>query len=346
MTVAIACLGGLRTDYVITLEGAARLDEMGGNVIYSAAGARLWSDYVYAIGRVGSNFPRGWLAAIDARGIDTRGIFDTGAPEDHRTFYAYVDQNVRDDTHPAAHFDRIGQPLPDALRDYTHSTPGQDNPDVFEPLASRPEDLTRWAERCGRWREGHAPAALHIAPSSIRTQQQIPDAARALGIGIISVDPGERTMKPALLPHIEDMLARIDVFLPSDQEVHSLFATHPDVDARHAEACAHWFAERGPRVVVLKQGAQGCLIHEKRGGFWRLPAPPTRVVDVTGAGDSFCGAFMAEFAHSGNARHAAAMGAVAASIVIEDYGASRLLNAPREEAQRRLSRFETDLYSP
>ncbi len=341
MAVAVACLGGLRTDFIITLEGEARLNEMGGNAIYSAAGARLWTDVVYAIGRIGSNFPRAWLTALDACGIDTRGIVDTGAPKDHRTFYAYVDQNTRDDTQPAAHFARIGLPLPEDLRDYIHSTPGQEDPEAFEPLASRPEDLTRWAESCGHWQTGHAPAALHIAPTGIRTQQYIPDAARALGIGIVSVDPGERTMKPALLTNIEEVLARIDVFLPSDQEVQSLFDGHPDVDARDAPSCARWFAGRGPRIVVLKQGAQGCLIHERNGGFWRVPACPTRVVDVTGAGDSFCGAFMAEFARSGNARRAASAGTVAASIAIEDYGAAHLLHASRDEAQRRLSWIDT-----
>jgi sugar/nucleoside kinase (ribokinase family) len=341
MNGAIACLGGLRTDFIITLEREARLNQMGGNALYSAAGARLWADMIYVIGRTGSNFPRDWLAALDTRGIDTRGVIDTGAPQDHRTFYAYIDQNTRDDTNPAAHFARIGQPLPEALRDYTHSTPGQDNPNAFEPLAITPDDLTVWAERCGHWQHKNEPmpAALHIAPTSIRTQQQVPAAARALGIGIVSVDPGERTMQPALMAHIEDMLGNIDVFLPSDQEVRGLFAADALIDTGDAQACARWFAARGPRIVVLKQGAQGCLVHEKDGGFWRVPALSPRVVDVTGAGDTFCGGFMAEFARSGNAHRAAMMGTAAASIVIEDYGVMRVLNASHSEALQRLARL-------
>ncbi len=138
---ALLCCGGLRTDFIITLESEARLMEMGGNAIYAAAGARLWRDDVAIIGRVGDNFPQTWLAELRARGFDTRGIISIGGTQDHRTFYAYIDADTRTDTNPAAHFARIGVPLPDALRDYVHSTPGQDNPNSYEPLAVTPEDL-------------------------------------------------------------------------------------------------------------------------------------------------------------------------------------------------------------
>jgi ribokinase len=335
---SIACCGGLRTDFVITLEGQARLWEMGGNAIFSAAGASLWSNSVAIVGRIGSNFPQAWLKDLRARGFDTCGIIDTGVPQDHRTFYAYLDHDTRTDLDPATHFARIGQPMPDILRGYAHSTPGQDDTHAYEPLAVTPDDLSQWVRANATWHE-HPVAALHIAPISIRTQSEVPIAARAHGIGIISVDPSERAMRPDLVEHIEAMLATIDVFLPSDQEVRSFFADGRLADANDDAACARWFAARGPRVVVLKQGSRGALVHERGGGFWHVPALKVRVVDVTGAGDSFCGAFMAEFAHSGDPVLAARKGAVAASLVIEDYGVRNLLNASQSDGEARLSKL-------
>jgi sugar/nucleoside kinase (ribokinase family) len=329
---SVVISGGLRTDYVITLDGQARLREMGGNVIFAAAGAHLWEKQVGMLARVGDNFPAEWLAELRARGIDTRGVVNVGGRQDHRTFYAYIDADTRDDTDPARHFARIGVPLPDELRDYVHSTPGQDNPDDYEPLAVRPEDLRAAFEPM------HPPRALHIAPLSIRTQRELPGAARAAGIAQISIDPGERCMYPRLMPHIEAMLAGCDVFMPSDMEVRSLLG---DALANDPIACARWFAERGPRVVVIKLGSAGSLVYQRDcARATRIPAlPGARVVDVTGAGDTFCGAFSAAYANGGDAIDAALRGTVAASFAIEDYGAGAILNATPAEAQTRLARL-------
>jgi sugar/nucleoside kinase (ribokinase family) len=328
MHIDMFCVGGLRTDFVITLDGRARLKEMGGNAIYTAAGARLWRDDIGVLGRIGENFPREWLAELRARGVDTRGIIHVAGAQDHRTFYAYIDADTRDDTNPARHFARIGQPVPAELSDYLHSTPGQDNPDAYEPLAVQPADLAQ------AFAGAAAPRALHIAPCSIRTQRDLPLAARAAGVAVVSIDPGERCMQPHLLSHIEAMLATCDVFMPSDQEVRGLLGAEAFAD--DVVACARWFAARGPRVVVVKLGSAGAFIYED-GRAQHVPAlPGARVIDVTGAGDAFCGAFAAVFAQSGNPHSAALHGTVAASFAIEDYGVTALLNADRAEAHRRL----------
>jgi ribokinase len=331
----ILCAGGLRTDYVITLDGRARLREMGGNAIYSAAGARLWTDRVGVLGRVGDNFPAEWLNTLRTRGFDTRGIVNIGGQRDHRTFYAYIDADTRDDTDPAGHFARIGATLPDELRDYVHSTPGQNNPDDYEPLALQPGDLL------GVIDPAHPPRALHIAPISIRTQRTLPDVARTAGIALVSIDPGERCMQPNLMPHIEAMLATCDVFMPSDQELRSLLG---DVMSRDMAGCVRWFAARGPRIVVLKLGSAGSVVYEAAGDgrLTRIPAlPGARVVDVTGAGDTYCGAWSAAYAALGDPVEAALRATVAASFAIEDYGASAILNAARTDADARLTALRT-----
>jgi ribokinase len=52
-------------------------------------------------------------------------------------------------------------------------------------------------------------------------------------------------------------------------------------------------AARGTTAIVTL-GAQGAIAHVE-GNLLQLPAPSTNVVDTTGAGDAFSGAFTAAF---------------------------------------------------
>lgn len=49
---------------------------------------------------------------------------------------------------------------------------------------------------------------------------------------------------------------------------------------------------RGPRLVVLKQGADGCFIGSEEGMRIAVPAWRVEVVDTSGAGDAFAAAFL------------------------------------------------------
>ncbi|MFN3704394.1 MAG: carbohydrate kinase family protein [Thermoflexales bacterium] len=323
---SLACCGGLRVDYIITAEGNVRLRQMGGNALYAAAGARVWGCQPVILARVGDNFPAAWLERMRALGLDTRGVCRVPGWQEHRTFYAYLDAHTRDDTRPALHFARLGLPVPEDLRSYVHSTLGQDNPHAYEPLAVQPGDVAALAE-C-------PPSALHIAPCSIRTQLHVPAAARAIGARWVSADPGERAMRPNLLPFVEAVLSQVDAFMPSEQEVCTLFADRPQ--AEHPLLALRWFIEHGPRIAVVKQGARGVVLCDREAGrCWHVPAYPTTVVDVTGAGDAFCGGFMARFVQTADALESAVAGVVAASFTVEDYGPLHLFEVMPEKARVR-----------
>jgi sugar/nucleoside kinase (ribokinase family) len=327
--------GGLRRDYLITHTGEARTGVLGGNALYAAVGAALWvEDDVLLWARMGANYPRAQLAPLAQHGIDARGLVAAPGDQDHRTFYAYTTADGRrHDTDPAAHFARIGQPLPDELRGYVHSTPQQADPDGYEPLALRPED---WPADLAR---GEA-TAVHLAPLPLATHRRVVPHLRALGVGPITVDPGERYMVPARAALIRELLPQVDAFLPSDQEARSLFGAAADL-WRAAETLGAW----GAPVVVVKHGAAGALVYERKSGRrTHLPAfhapGDGRIVDVTGAGDSFCGAFCAGLARAGDPLYAARLGIIAASLVIEGYGALYALERGRAEARARLGEYE------
>ncbi len=338
--------GGLRIDYLITHDGQARVDQIGGNALYAAVGAALWSDEVGLWARMGENYPAAWLAQLRPFPLHTDGLIRIPGRQDHRTFFAYTPDGSRDDTNPAAHFARIGRPLPPALADYIHSTPGQDDPDVYEPLALRPND----------WPDAYDGAtAVHISPLSLAAHRHIPVILRQRGVRQISIDPGERYMIPERADYIRQMLPQLDAFLPSDMEVRSLFGS--DVDLwEAAEQLCDW----GVPLVVIKNGANGVLVMEGGNGRFGLQLPVAaqrrrrthlhpyhspndpRVIDVTGAGDSFCGGFMVGLAQTGDPIRAAKMGLVSASLVIEGYGALYALERGKDEAHTRLQKLDAD----
>ncbi len=326
--VSIVCAGGLRMDYLITHNGRSHNGVIGGNALYSAVGAAIWQEPVGLWGRCGENYPQVWLTELAQWGITHEGVSVIPGWQEHRTFFAYTPDGRRDDMNPAFHYGRIGQPIPEALAGYTHSTLGQDDPEKYEPLAVRPED---WPDKY------EAVTAVHLAPISLCTHRHVPPFLRQQGVSLITLDPGERYMIPERLPFIREMLPEIDFFLPSRKEIWSLFGE--DADLRETAVTLH---EWGAPVVIIKMGAEGVLVFDGQRHYQLRPyhtPNDSRVIDVTGAGDAFCGGLVAGLVKGASVETAVHFGMVSASLVIEGYGARYALSR-RAEAAGRLKEME------
>jgi sugar/nucleoside kinase (ribokinase family) len=82
----------------------------------------------------------------------------------------------------------------------------------------------------------------------------------------------------------------IDIFLPSISEAEML-SGYPD-----AAQAADYFIERGVGKVVIKLGKDGAYAKEAgRPGKFFSACGNVKVVDTTGAGDSFCSGFLAAY---------------------------------------------------
>jgi sugar/nucleoside kinase (ribokinase family) len=323
-TIAFAFVGGMREDYFITPNGEARPHEIGGNALYAAVGARLWSERIGLVARVGENYPAAWLTTIQARGLDAGGIKIIPGPQDTRTFYAYLSLEERADTDPAAHFARIGQPLPPELADYTTSTEGQAEREKFGPLAVRPTEVPE-----------HYLKALgfHLAPYDFIVHTTLPPTLRRQGVRCITCDPSIRYMQPPFAEDVKQLVHGLDAFLPSEMETRAFFRDAPDDLWQAAEA----FGAMGAKIVVIKLGARGQYVYETAAKRrWHVPAYPAKVKDVTGAGDAYCGGFLVGLAQTDDPVEAALRGAVSASIVIEGVGALYALDSTPGLAQARL----------
>ena len=85
-------------------------------------------------------------------------------------------------------------------------------------------------------------------------------------------------------------------------------------------AAAERLLSYGISVVVVTQAAQGCMVYD-RGGIQHVPGRAVDVVDVTGAGDTFGGSFVAALARGKTPHDAARFANVNAARCVGGLGA-------------------------
>ncbi|MEF8806637.1 ribokinase [Natronomonas sp.] len=100
----------------------------------------------------------------------------------------------------------------------------------------------------------------------------------------------EVVLDPAPAQELPDeLVAAVDVATPNESEVRVLAGHAPDADIEEEEA-ARTVLDRGPEAVVVTLGADGALVVTDDQTV-AVPPIETEVVDTTGAGDAFNGAF-------------------------------------------------------
>jgi sugar/nucleoside kinase (ribokinase family) len=111
---------------------------------------------------------------------------------------------------------------------------------------------------------------------------------------------------------IRDVLRYTDIFFPNEDE--SRFLT----GKKSASGAARELGKLAGTVVV-KLGVRGALVYG-RGESFRVRAVKARVVDTTGAGDSFDAGFLSRFLRGGSLRECARAGASAGARCVTRVG--------------------------
>jgi sugar/nucleoside kinase (ribokinase family) len=140
---------------------------------------------------------------------------------------------------------------------------------------------------------------------------------------------------------LERTISSVDLVLMNDDEVRQL------TEEPTLLLAARKIMQLGPRVVVVKQGEYGASLFTES-GFFSLPSYPLeRVVDPTGAGDSFAGGFFGYLDSQGGAtddatlRRAMTYGSAVASYWVEEFGCERVNGLTREDIEERYEAFRS-----
>jgi sugar/nucleoside kinase (ribokinase family) len=135
------------------------------------------------------------------------------------------------------------------------------------------------------------------------------------------------------------LLPRVNALILNDSEARLLTGLDNIVAAIKA------IHRLGPPYVILKKGEHGAILSGPKGLFLAPAFPLAKVVDPTGAGDSFAGATLGYLASqpgsvADNIRRALIYGATVASFWCEDFGLARAAKLTRGEINQRARTLE------
>jgi hypothetical protein len=315
--------GTITREYILPPYGSPLLDVPGGSALYASGGLIIWEDNIGVLANIGEDYPRTWLKKIEANGIDINGIQILQQSLDLRTFYAYNEKFEITHGTPVSQFARRELAFPKSLLGY--QAPSESREDTRKPNLAPPIEIP------AEYRQARA---VHICPFDFATHNHLVTAFRAESVTTLTLDPSPSYMTRSNYKNLRLLLAGLTTFLPSEEELRGLFwgETH---DLWEMAAAV---GEYGCEVVVVKRGGQGQTIYDVKGKHkWEVPAYPARPADPTGAGDAFCGGYLAGFKKTYDPLQASLYGNVSASIKIEGSGAFYPLEVLPGLAEARLS---------
>jgi sugar/nucleoside kinase (ribokinase family) len=141
------------------------------------------------------------------------------------------------------------------------------------------------------------------------------------------------------LPDLLKLLKRLDAFVLNDSEAQQLTGEH------NAFVALKKIHRLGPKYVVIKKGSHGSILSSPRGLFICPAYPLRKVVDPTGAGDSFVGGMMGYLAAAkgpidSHIRRAMTYGSVVASFCCEGFGLRCTTRLTRAQINGRVRELE------
>lgn len=139
-------------------------------------------------------------------------------------------------------------------------------------------------------------------------------------------------------PSLADLISKVDILTINEGEARQF------TDEHHLPTAASELLDSGPSTVVIKRGEYGAALFNQDFNFAAPAYPLAKVVDPTGAGDSFAGGFMGYIAATGDTsqeglRRGAIVGSTMASFAVEAFGLDRLRNLTPTEIEERFEAF-------
>jgi sugar/nucleoside kinase (ribokinase family) len=302
--------GKLKREYILPPLGNPLLDSPGGSLLYTAGGLAVWDGNAGLIGRIGEDYPRQWLRMLEERGFNIRGIHTLHELNniDLRTFIAFTDTNELSNSNIVSHFARRQLTFPKSLLGYQAADESRRDPRQPDPVSPAALDVPK---------EYRDIRFVHICPFDLISQSQMVSLFSGGSNQTVSLDPSPSYMTPGFWRDLRLVLQGVNIFQPSEDELRALFwgETHDLWEM------ALKISEFGPQIIVIKRGPLGQIIYDVAGSHrYEIPAYSSRLADPTGAGDAFCGGFLAGFQKTSDPLLAACYGSVSASLKIEGSG--------------------------
>jgi sugar/nucleoside kinase (ribokinase family) len=128
-----------------------------------------------------------------------------------------------------------------------------------------------------------------------------------------------------------ELLHQISIFSPDIDQAAAL------TDLEDVSEMASVFVDWGAKIVAIRMGERGSYLATSDGNAWLIPAVAKKIVDVTGAGNAYCGGMLVGVADGIEISEAALRASVSASFALEQFGVPKFGDNLVEEAMSRLT---------
>ena len=135
---------------------------------------------------------------------------------------------------------------------------------------------------------------------------------------------------------VTKLIKNVDIFLLNDEEAVQLTGMND------LEKISDLFLSYGPKIVIIKKGSRGSLLAYENNKINVSIVPNTKVIDPTGAGDSFAGGVLGYIAKYGldNPHKAVVHGTAIASYTVSGFGIEKLCTISSDDLKNKINTIE------
>ncbi len=269
----------------------------GGGASYGAVAASLFTKDVVVVSRIGDDYKKEFLDDLKSCGIKTGGIKLISGQKSSTWTIRYVG----DDAYYPVRGTNVGATL---------------------STADMPTDYLKSVD------------IIHLGAMPFKnTLEFIKMIKKENPLAKISLDTKSRYIEKDRKLLIDNILPSVDFFFPNKEEALEILSDTEDV-GNDIHTAGKILSEMVKEVVVVKDGSNGSYLFTKGKEFY-LPVFKTSAVELTGAGDTFIGAFLANLSLGKSPLECAAYGNAAASFVVEDYGMLKMFRISAGDVETR-----------
>lgn len=278
----LAVVGHFSIDTIVLPTRKSPFSVLGGAVTYTTFAAKNLDACAGIISRVGADFPQAYLWWLEQEGI---GITSVNRYPDEAT----------------TGFELTYQP---DLEGRTLKLKSKGSPLTTDDIPG-----------------GFYAKAIHLGPIANEIPYEVAELLKKR-CDTLSLDPQGLTRSFDAQGNVYENAAEVDNDIFSLIKIykssqHELFALTGETELKHAIRAIH---DVGVETVIITLGRKGAVLSVE-GAQYNIGVCPSNVlVDPTGAGDVFIGAFLAEYLRGKESVWCAAVGSAAASMILESIG--------------------------
>ena len=304
MATSYVTISNIIIDDIVLHDGRTFMGIMGGAGIHALSGMRFWTrDSLGLVASVGDDFDPKNITKLLQMGVNLDGIYFR---EGYSTARAW--QIIEADER------RI-----EIMRADDISLPG------FQPSIDEIPESFLFANGFHLHLDDH----LEMFPQLLlHLRHQNPDA-------VVIWEPTTPAGKfpPAQL---EALLPLVSIFSPNLGEARLITGLQTQGEI------TQYLFDHGANIVALRMGSKGSFVSREASEGWKIPAIAKKVIDVTGAGNAYCGGLLVAVSQGLSLPEAGLRGAVSGSFEIEQFGVPDSFDEKMlEEAQRRLEEIRS-----